>query len=64
MGELLGGDDPEVMRASVEAFIEAEYWLTIEMFWWDTARYIPTGSSVQVGSQLRWYFAYASTSSS
>jgi hypothetical protein len=33
-----------------------------ETFWWDTARYAPTGSSAQVGSQLRWHFAYLSTS--
>jgi hypothetical protein len=35
-----------------------------ETFRWDTARYIPTGSSLHVGSQLRWHFAYASTASS
>jgi hypothetical protein len=34
-----------------------------ETFRWDTARYIPTGSSAQVGCQLRWHFAYAGTSS-
>jgi hypothetical protein len=33
-----------------------------ETFWWDTARYVPTGTSIQLGSQLRWHFAYASTS--
>jgi len=35
-----------------------------ETFWWDTARYVPTGSSIQVGSQLRWHFAYTDTPSS
>lgn len=33
-----------------------------ETFWWDAARDVPTGSSVQVGSQLPWHFAYVSTS--
>jgi hypothetical protein len=33
-----------------------------ERFWWDSARYVPTGSSVHVGSQLRWRFVYVSTS--
>ena len=33
-----------------------------ETFWWDIARYVPTGSSVQAGSQRRLHFAYLSTS--